>query len=222
MNISAENFVDLDRMILSFILAVPSSSGDKVVMTSTLSSCKIHEGNRANFIIKMLMEQFEKVADFQFVCPFPKVERFIVFYFSNYLNFSSRDHSTCTTSSPTLIYCQHFCLTARRSTSPWRSNSMGNCWTAGKSSSSSCSDCWSRFIPSDWLCNDDEHICHEHRIWFNKIICRRLVMSALELFRLPIFPRRIAPPDTMINCCTAVKWKWRKSQIENTLRRECY
>lgn len=91
LNVSAENFIDLDRLILTFVLSIPKNENDKnfdsKIMQSTLSSCKISEGNRGNFIIKMVMEEFEKNADFKFDCPFLKVndlimnDNFLIFFF---------------------------------------------------------------------------------------------------------------------------------------------
>lgn len=74
---SAENFVDVDKMILTFVFAIPRNIHDKnyenVIMSSTFSSCKIHDGNRGNFIVKMIMENADDVMDFHFGCPFMKV-----------------------------------------------------------------------------------------------------------------------------------------------------
>lgn len=84
LNVSAENFVDLDKMIVSFVLAVPKNDHDKnfenVAMKSTLNSCKINEGVFGNFIIKMAMDDFDETADFKFSCPFRKVKMKIYFY----------------------------------------------------------------------------------------------------------------------------------------------
>ena len=78
LNASADIFEDLEKVILTFIFAIGSNENDKnyenVMMRSTVNTCKMHEGNRANFIIKMLMDQFTKTADFNFTCPFPKVK----------------------------------------------------------------------------------------------------------------------------------------------------
>lgn len=71
LNASAENFVDLDKMLVSFVLAI-GKNYENVVMRSTLNSCKINEGVLGNFVIKMVMEDFDQTADFTFSCPFRK------------------------------------------------------------------------------------------------------------------------------------------------------
>lgn len=77
LNASGEIFKDLEKMNLFFEFAIGKSEEDKnyenVMMRSTLSSCKIQEGVRGNFIIKVAMEGFDKTADFNFTCPFHKV-----------------------------------------------------------------------------------------------------------------------------------------------------
>jgi hypothetical protein len=45
---------------------------EMTLLQSTLISCKIMEGTRANFVIKMLMDDFDKYFNFNFTCPFPK------------------------------------------------------------------------------------------------------------------------------------------------------
>lgn len=77
LNMSAETFVDLERMMLTFVYAIGKNENDKnyenVIMHSTMNSCKVNNGNRGNFVIKMVMDQFQKNSDFNFTCPFPKV-----------------------------------------------------------------------------------------------------------------------------------------------------
>jgi hypothetical protein len=41
-------------------------------MESTMQSCRINDGNRANFLVKMVMDDLNKYFDFKFTCPFPK------------------------------------------------------------------------------------------------------------------------------------------------------
>lgn len=77
LNMSAETFVDLEKMVLSFVYAIGKNDNDKnyenIIMQSSLNSCKVNSGNRGNFIIKMVMDQFKQNSDFNFTCPFPKV-----------------------------------------------------------------------------------------------------------------------------------------------------
>lgn len=80
LNVSAETFKDLDRMILNFDFAIGKNEDDNnyenVLPRSTFSTCKIDRGVRGNFLVKIAMEDFEKTADFKFSCPFPKVNLF--------------------------------------------------------------------------------------------------------------------------------------------------
>lgn len=77
LNVSAETFVDLDKIVMSFVFAVCRNENDKnyenVLVRSTLNSCKVNEGNRGNFMIKMAMADFDSTADFKWTCPFYKV-----------------------------------------------------------------------------------------------------------------------------------------------------
>lgn len=77
LNVSAETFIDLDKMIITFLFAICKNEKDKnyenVLIRSTISSCKVNEGNRGNFMIKMAMAEFDQTADFKFTCPFYKV-----------------------------------------------------------------------------------------------------------------------------------------------------
>lgn len=76
MNITASNFVDVAKITIAITMLIPMNSADnefgRVLLSSTINSCKINEGNRGNFIIKMMMEEFDKTADFKWTCPFPK------------------------------------------------------------------------------------------------------------------------------------------------------
>lgn len=115
LNASAEIYEDLDKMILTFIFAISKDKNDKnyenVVMRTSLSSCKINDGNRGNFLIKMAMEGFEKTADFKFTCPFLKVSvinhQRVKVVASNFNH--SRNRSTSRTLSQTRNICPHFC-----------------------------------------------------------------------------------------------------------------
>lgn len=77
LNVTAESFVDLDKMLLSIVFAITRTENEKIIenvlMRTTLNTCKINEGNRGNFIVKMMMEEIDRTADFKFTCPFPKV-----------------------------------------------------------------------------------------------------------------------------------------------------
>jgi hypothetical protein len=42
------------------------------ILESTVSTCRMNEGNRGNFLVKMLMDDFNQYFDFNFTCPFPK------------------------------------------------------------------------------------------------------------------------------------------------------
>ncbi|CRK89800.1 CLUMA_CG003531, isoform A [Clunio marinus] len=49
LNVSAETFEDLDKMVLTFKFAVSNSqnfNAENVILTSTITSCKLNEGNR--------------------------------------------------------------------------------------------------------------------------------------------------------------------------------
>lgn len=122
-NLSAENFVDLERMLLSFVFAIPRNDGDRnyenIMMTSTLNSCKIQQGTRGNFIIKMVMDEFERNSDFKFNCPFMKV-RLMKLFKANLILFlipiSSRNLIIYSTLSQMENFFQHFCCLQPRST----------------------------------------------------------------------------------------------------------
>lgn len=76
-NVFAENFVDVENMILNMKLAIPKNDKDKKygneVVKASIETCKLAE-NRNNFLVKILLDSMEKNADFKLTCPFPKVK----------------------------------------------------------------------------------------------------------------------------------------------------
>lgn len=91
LNASAETFVDLAKLMviielnkfkikmtfflqMTFTFSLPKNEQDKnyemTLLQSTISSCKILNGTRGNFIIKMLLDDLDKFIDFKFSCPF--------------------------------------------------------------------------------------------------------------------------------------------------------
>lgn len=99
LNVTAESFVDVEKILLSIVFAITRTENEKIVenvlMRTTLNTCKINEGNRGNFIVKMMMDEIDRTADFKFTCPFPKV--FIVmnyFIFQHFIFFQKVFHFT--------------------------------------------------------------------------------------------------------------------------------
>lgn len=115
LNISAETLVDLDRMILSVVFAICKNENDKnyenVIMRSTRNTCKVNlNGTRGNFIIKMVLEEFTKSSDFNFTCPFPKVNitKIILKVHVNLLNI--RKKFILAISSLVISFCPELCF----------------------------------------------------------------------------------------------------------------
>lgn len=76
LNVQIEYYYDLAALFTTFIIAVPSDEKDKdfqkELLRSTINVCKIKQGVMGNFLIKTLMEDFEKYSDFKVECPFKK------------------------------------------------------------------------------------------------------------------------------------------------------
>jgi Protein of unknown function (DUF1091) len=98
-NLSFETFVDLDRIIVRSVFAIPRDENDKnfenIILQSSVDTCKMMQGNRANFLVKMFMDQINKTSDIgSFTCPFPKVSFEYFEEFKLIFNFISRKNST--------------------------------------------------------------------------------------------------------------------------------
>jgi Protein of unknown function (DUF1091) len=69
---STINF-DALKVMGTFSFHVPLHEKDleyqKEVIKSTVNMCKLEQGVRANFIMKMIMENFNKCANFKWECP---------------------------------------------------------------------------------------------------------------------------------------------------------
>jgi len=82
LNITHEAIVPIEKLSLTFTLQFPMDDKDKdyqiKFLKSTIDVCKITRGTMGNFIVKMLMDEFYKSADFKVACPFPKVTTFKV------------------------------------------------------------------------------------------------------------------------------------------------
>lgn len=61
---------------MTFIFSIPKSSQDKnyelTMLNSKISTCKLMQGTRGNFIIRMLLDDFNRFVTTTFPCPFPK------------------------------------------------------------------------------------------------------------------------------------------------------
>lgn len=67
MNFTFTNFVEFIKIFPTITFALPRDSKDaefsKVIMKATVDLCRIQEGVRGNFVIKMIMEQFENISN---------------------------------------------------------------------------------------------------------------------------------------------------------------
>lgn len=61
---------------MTFIYSIPKNDRDKnyefTVINSKISTCKIIQGTRGNFLMRMLFDDFNKYFNTTFACPFPK------------------------------------------------------------------------------------------------------------------------------------------------------
>ncbi|KAL7042357.1 hypothetical protein ACKWTF_001109 [Chironomus riparius] len=76
LNGTIDSFYDLSKMTMTFIFPIPKSSQDKnyelTILNSKISTCKLMQGTRANFLVRMLLDDFNKFVNTTFPCPFPK------------------------------------------------------------------------------------------------------------------------------------------------------
>lgn len=73
LNYTATTFVDMLKVSSTFSFFIPKNDEDSEyqnrVLRSTIDLCRLRTGAGANFIAKMLMENFHKSADFTLQCP---------------------------------------------------------------------------------------------------------------------------------------------------------
>jgi len=77
LNVSFEYFQDVAKFTVKFRLSVPKDKNDrnyeKVVLESATNICKMAKGIIGDFLVRMIMEDFSKFANFNISCPFKKV-----------------------------------------------------------------------------------------------------------------------------------------------------
>lgn len=81
MNVSFTFNQDVSKLMVHFEFAIPKDKNDKnygnVIIKSTVSVCKIAQGILSDFVVKMIMEDFHKFADFDIVCPMKTVNNYL-------------------------------------------------------------------------------------------------------------------------------------------------
>lgn len=72
-NYSTETSVEILRLMGTFSFSLQKTKDDNdfenEVMKSTVNMCKLEKGVRANFLTKMMMENFKNSSDFSLKCP---------------------------------------------------------------------------------------------------------------------------------------------------------
>jgi hypothetical protein len=72
---------------MTFKLSLPKGNHDKnydlTILDSTVSVCNFYKGTRGNFIVKMLLDDFDKYFDCKFECPFKKQKFGFYFFIPN-------------------------------------------------------------------------------------------------------------------------------------------
>lgn len=72
-NYNATHNVEVTQMMGTFSLSLKESNKDNdyknEILKSRFNMCKLEGGVRANFLTKMLMENFQNASDFSFNCP---------------------------------------------------------------------------------------------------------------------------------------------------------
>lgn len=78
LNFTLNSTVDVFKIMSTFTFKIPASSKDKEyqkeIHKSTINLCNIAKGNRGNFMVNMLMENFHKSSSFDFKCPYRAAE----------------------------------------------------------------------------------------------------------------------------------------------------
>lgn len=73
LNYSITANTEMLKFMLTFTFSLPKNDDDKEyqnrVLRSTVDTCKMRAGSGGNFLVKMLMENFLKSADFSLRCP---------------------------------------------------------------------------------------------------------------------------------------------------------
>jgi len=76
-NVYFEYFQDVTKFTVKFKLSIPKDKNDqnyeKVLLDSATNVCKMAKGIVGDFLVKMIMEDFSKFADFNITCPWKKV-----------------------------------------------------------------------------------------------------------------------------------------------------
>lgn len=71
-------------MLVQFMFAIPRDKNDKnyenIVIKTSTNVCKLAQGVMGDFVVKMIMTDFHKFADFDIGCPFKKVRELLENY----------------------------------------------------------------------------------------------------------------------------------------------
>lgn len=75
LNFSVTSNVPIKKIMAAFSFSLPQHDKDEDyqnrVLQSSVNLCKLQDGVRGNFLTKMLMEDFDKSANFTLKCPLP-------------------------------------------------------------------------------------------------------------------------------------------------------